>query len=133
MLALLFVLAGVNHFRSPDFYDVMIPPPLPWPRFWTLLTGVLEVVGGVGLLLPRLRRVAAVGVITMLVVFLWVHVDMLREPPDWDGRPVPAWLLWLRLPLQFVLIACVWWVGMGRGTGLEGAEPAVARPQEVDR
>ena len=106
----MFVAAGLNHFRDPAFYAAMMPPAIPWPAFWVAFTGVAEVAGGVGLLIPRLRRAAGVGLVLMLVGFVWVHVDMLARPPLWDGRPVPAAVLWLRLLMQFPLTAWVWWM-----------------------
>ena len=109
LLAVLFVAAGLNHFRDPAFYDAMIPAVLPWPRFWTLFTGAAEVAGGAGLFVPRLRKAAGWGLAAMLVGFLWVHVAMLFDPPVFGGEVVPAWLLWVRLVLQFPLIAWVLW------------------------
>ena len=117
VLALLFIAAGVVHFVRPSIYDAMIPPVLPWPRFWTLFTGTCEIAGGVGLLVPPLRKAAAYGLIAMLVGFLWVHARMLVDPPLWNGQPIPPWVLWARLPLQAVLI---WWVyACGVGSGIE--------------
>ena len=115
--AVLFVAAGLVHFVRPSFYDAMIPPLLaarPSPRFWTLLSGVCEIAGGIGLLVPRLRRAAAWGLITLLVVFLWVHVRMFWDRPELGGQPVATWVLIARLPLQAVLIVWVWFVGLRR-------------------
>ena len=109
VLALLFLAGGIMHFARPALYDAMIPSILGWPRFWTLFTGACEVAGGIGLLVPKLRRPAGWCLIAMLLGFLWIHVQMVLDPPQLGGAPVPMWVLWLRLPLQFVLIAWIWW------------------------
>ena len=112
LLAALFVGAGVNHFLNPQVYLPLVPPALPAPGFWNAVAGVAEVAGGVGLLIPRVRRAAAWGLVAMLVGFLWVHVEMLVNPDRTElGRAAPAWLLWTRLPMQGLLIAWAWWVG----------------------
>ena len=116
VLAVALVGAGVNHFVNPGFYLPLIPPPLPRPAFWNGLAGVAEIAGGVGLLVPAVRRPAAWGLTAMLVGFLWVHVEMLANPARTAaGRAAPAWLLWARLPLQGVLIAWTLWAGRPDG------------------
>ncbi|MEM1446398.1 MAG: DoxX family protein [Planctomycetota bacterium] len=112
LAAAAFVLAGANHFRDPAFYLPVIPELLGWPAFWNAFSGVAEIVGGVGLLIPKLRRAAAIGLVAMLLGFMWVHVDMVVNPETSPFGPnTPMWVLWARLPFQFVLIAWVWWVG----------------------
>ncbi|MEM7575833.1 MAG: DoxX family protein [Planctomycetota bacterium] len=107
-----FVLAGLNHFRDPDFYLPLIPEVLGWPEFWNAFTGIAEVVGGLALLVPPLRQAAAIGLILMLLGFMWVHIDMVVHPEKSPfGADTPMWVLWSRLPFQFVLIAWVGWVG----------------------
>jgi uncharacterized membrane protein len=67
------------------------------------LSGIAEIAGGLGLVLPATRRFSAAGIVAMLVGFLDVHQYMLRHSelfPD-----VPLWILWARIPLQLVLIA----------------------------
>ena len=128
VLAAGFVGTGANHFINPGFYLPLIPPPLPAPGFWNALAGAAEVAGGVGLLIPKLRRPAAWGLTAMLVGFLWVHVEMLANPGRTAaGRAAPAWLLWGRLPLQGVLIAGTLWAGRaspaGGPDGRAGAKP----------
>ncbi|MEM9752983.1 MAG: DoxX family protein [Planctomycetota bacterium] len=112
LAAVTFVLAGANHFRDPGFYLPVIPEVLGAPAFWNAFTGVAEIVGGLGLLVPKLRRAATAGLVLMLLGFLWVHVDMVVRPERSPfGADTPMWVLWARLPFQFVLIAWVWWVG----------------------
>lgn len=111
LLAGSFVVAGAIHFARPDVYVPLMPQVIPAKLFWIYFTGVAEIAGGVGLLVPRLRRAATIGLILMLVGFLWVHVDLLSRPTYFNGEPIPRWLLWARVPFQFVLIAWVWWAG----------------------
>ncbi len=114
LLAFSFVIAGTIHFFRPDLYLPLMPEVLPAKRFWIFFTGVAEIAGGVGLLVPALRRAATVGIILMLLGFLWVHVDLLFRPATFGGEPIPRWILWARVPFQFVLAAWAWWVGWGR-------------------
>ncbi len=80
-----------------------MPDHYSHPLALVKLSGVAEILGGLGLLLPATRRFSAVGIALMLVVFFDVHVFMLRHPGRFSE--VPEWLLWARIPLQFVLIA----------------------------
>ena len=80
-----------------------MPDYLPDPRGLVLLTGGLEICGGVGLLVPQTRRFSAYGIAGMLVVYFLVHVWMLQHHAD-RYRSIPLWALWVRIPLQFVLI-----------------------------
>ena len=114
LLAASLVVAGVAHFAMPQTYLPLMPEVLPAKRFWIYFTGVAEIAGGIGLLVPRLRRAATIGIVLMLVGFLWVHVDLLFRPATFGGEPIPRWILWARVPLQFVLIAWTWWVGWDR-------------------
>ena len=110
-LGLLFVVAGLAHFIFPDAYVRVMPPYVPAPRFMVLASGFFEIAGGVGLLVPRLRRVAAWGLVLLLVAVFPANIYMALHP-DVIGFDVPGWALWLRLPLQFVLIGLVWWAGL---------------------
>jgi uncharacterized membrane protein len=101
--SLFYVAAGSNHFLHPAFYIHIMPDHYSNPATWVALTGAAEIAGGVGLLFPKTRRAAAIGIVVMLVVFLDVHIFMLLHPDRFAG--FPGWGLWLRLPLQFLLIA----------------------------
>lgn len=107
-----FILAGALHLLMPGFYEKIVPSYLPAPSALVLLSGVAEMVGGVGLLLPRFRRAAGIGLIVLLVAVFPANVEMLRLA---RARGVSAWAeaaLWLRLPLQALLI---WWAWLLSG------------------
>lgn len=108
---LFFVVAGALHFLRPQTYDAMIPPFLPSPRFWTYLSGAAELAGGVGLLRPRLRRAAALGLILLLLAVLPANVHVAVASVHLAELPMPRWYFWARLPFQLVYVAWVAWAG----------------------
>jgi uncharacterized membrane protein len=112
VLALFFIVAGVNHFLAPEIYLGMMPAWLPLKEAANVISGAAEILGGVGLLIPRFRRAAAWGLVALLIAIFPanLHVALQGSMPGLDNAP--AWLLWLRLPFQFVFIAWVWWVGL---------------------
>lgn len=107
-LALLFVTAGMLHFAFPEVYVRIVPPGFPSPRVLVWMSGAAEIAGGIGLLIPRLRRAAGWGLIALLLAVLPVNVYMALGPESTGAGPIDSLLLWLRIPLQGVLIAGVW-------------------------
>lgn len=108
LLALLFVGAGLLHFLRPETYLRIMPPALPAPRLLVLLSGVAEVAGGLGLLLPATRRSAAWGLLALLLAVFPANVYMLQIH---EQLHLPAWVAWARLPLQPLLMWWVWRAG----------------------
>jgi len=105
-----YMLAGVNHFRSPDSYIRIIPAYLPAPHVLNLLAGIFEIVFGAMLVFKQTRTIAAWGIILMLVAFLPVHIDMIIHAPIMLGAlKVTPLIAWLRIPLQALLILWAWW------------------------
>lgn len=106
-LAGFMVLAGTMHFVRPGFYDRMIPEALGDPRFWTVVSGLAEITGGVLVAIPRTRRVGGWFTVALLVVVLPGNVKVALDGglpgAGWYAEPVVAWL---RIPLQIPLI--VW-------------------------
>ena len=107
LLAVAFIGAGVNHFVRPGFYVRIMPPYLPWHYELVLISGVFEILGGIGLLIPRFQVAAAWGLIALLVAVFPANVHMALHPEDY--APIPPAALWGRLPLQAVLIAWAYW------------------------
>jgi uncharacterized membrane protein len=102
-----FLLAGVLHFLRPAMYMKIMPPYIPWPMAMVYLSGAGEILGGVGLLIPRTRRSAAVGLVALLVAVFPANVYMATNPVEAGASSLPPAALWGRLLLQPVLI---WWV-----------------------
>ena len=122
LAAALFVLGGVGHFAFPSAYRAIVPPSLPAPGVLVAVSGVAEVAGGVGLLMPRLRRAAGWGLVALLVAVFPANVHMALNPGrfgvlDALGPTLGRAALWARLPLQAVLIAWVWDVALRRRPG----------------
>lgn len=108
LLAAAFACAGVLHFVRPRMFEAIVPPSLPAPRLLVYVSGVAEVAGGLGLLVPSLRVWAGWGLAALLVAVFPANVYMARQAPRFR-RIAPRWALMLRLPLQLVLIAWVLW------------------------
>jgi uncharacterized membrane protein len=104
------VLAGVAHFVRTDVYLPMMPPYLPAHRELILLSGVAEVVLGLAVLVPQTRRLAAWGIILLLIAIFPanLHIAMHDVPLFGATQGAGIWN-WVRLPFQGVLIAWAWW------------------------
>jgi uncharacterized membrane protein len=107
LFAASFVLAGLNHFISSDLYLKIMPPYLPWHLPLVYLSGVVEIALGALLLIPTLTRVAAWGLIALLVAVFPANIHMAVNHELYPAYNVTA--LWLRLPLQIVLMVCAYW------------------------
>ncbi len=107
--AVFYMLAGLNHFRNPKAYLRIVPAYIPFASVMVNLSGLAELLLGVMLFFPRTRAIAGLGLTLMLVAFLPVHIDMIIHAPMKLGAiQVTAGIAWLRLALQFVLIAWIW-------------------------
>jgi len=108
-LALFFVGAGVWHFVRPAFYLKIMPPYLPWHRELVYLSGAFEIAGGVGILVPSLRRAAGWGLIALLVAVFPANVQMFLDVLADQGWTTWTLILLVRLPLQIPFLLWVWW------------------------
>jgi len=101
-MALIYIAAGANHFRTPKIYERIMPPYVPLPSTMVYLSGAAEMIFGLMLLNKDTQTIAAWGIIAMLIVFFTVHIYMLQN--ERAAMKLPKWALILRIPLQFVLI-----------------------------
>ncbi len=116
LIAIAFMGAGAAHFLRTDLFVRIVPPMFPQPRALVFISGVCEIAGGLGLLIPRLRRPAAWGLIALLIGVFPANIYMAVHADRFADLKLPPVFLWLRLPLQPVFIAAVWWVGLRRKT-----------------
>ncbi len=112
LLVIFFVLAGIWHFVKPDLYLAIMPSYLPWPEALVAISGVAEILGGLGVALPATRRLAGWGLIALLLAVLPANLTMATTGAHPPGMTFSPLVLWLRLPFQLVLMAWVWVVAL---------------------
>jgi len=111
VLAVFMVGIGIAHFARPQPFVGIVPASLPAPLLLVLVSGFFEVLGGVGLLVPRGRRAASVGLVLLYLSVFPANINMVMHPEL--GAGIPAWALWARLPFQVLFLAWALWAGGG--------------------
>lgn len=101
-----FFVGGIAHFVATDLEASIVPPYIPWPVEVVLISGVFELLGAFGILLPSTRKAAGIGLFLLTLAVTPAHVYMLQRPELFG---VPVWALWLRLPLQAALLWLIVW------------------------
>ena len=109
ILGFLMIHIGIHHFRNPQIYDDIVPTYLGFPRFWTLLSGIVEIILGIGLIIKFSRQITArLLIVFYLVVYLanlnmWVNdIPFSRNHLSQIGHSI-------RLLIQIILIIiCIW-------------------------
>lgn len=110
-LALMFLFTASAHFtRMKEDLVRMVPPSFPNPRALVFATGVLEILGAIGLLVPATRRPAAWGLALLLLVLFPANVSAARRGLTLRGKPVTPFAI--RLPIQLLFLALVLWVAL---------------------
>lgn len=100
------ILAGIMHFYNPEMYNPFIPHWIP--KLWVnYLSGILEIMLGVGVFIPQYRRIATLGIFILMVCFLPLHViDVFRKYPAIGSQQ----MAYIRLPFQFLFIYWAWFI-----------------------
>jgi uncharacterized membrane protein len=105
---------GILHFTSPEPFVRIVPATFPAPLVLVFLSGIAEIAGGVGLMIPPLRRAAGIGLIALYVAVFPANVNMAVNNLPLGNDFVPTWALWVRLPFQIVFIAWAYWAGVAK-------------------
>jgi uncharacterized membrane protein len=109
----MFLFTAVAHFNEMRHDMVkMVPPWVPAPEAVVAITGVLEILGAIGLMIPRTRRLAGMALILFLVAVFPANVHAAMNEVQFGGRPATA--LWLRAPMQLLFISLLWWGAVRR-------------------
>ena len=114
-LAVMFLLTASAHWGAKRADLVrMVPPSFRRPELWVTITGILEISGAIGLLIPATVTVAAVGLALMLIAIFPANVHAARQHMTIGGRPVPK--LGIRILIQLIFLACVLIAGFNLGS-----------------
>ncbi|MDB9970112.1 DoxX family protein [Porticoccaceae bacterium] len=100
LLSVFFTYAGFHHLFVPDFYVSIMPPWIPAHLALVYISGVFEIMGGIGVLIPRFRSLAGLGLVALLVAVYPANLYMAFNPQLFPDIPLVA--LYVRLALQFV-------------------------------
>jgi uncharacterized membrane protein len=110
LMVLLLLTAGTMHFVRPASFFQIVPPFVPFPRVAVYLSGGLELLLGVGLLLPRRSRAAALAVVLLLVAVFPANLYHWLADVHVDGAAAPGWYHLVRIPAQGLLVAWAFWL-----------------------
>jgi uncharacterized membrane protein len=110
-VAIMFLFTGSTHFSDMRHdYAAMLPGFVPM-KVWVIhLTGALQILGAVGLLIPRTRRLAGICLVLLLVAMFPGNVYAAINDVPFRGEPPTP--LWLRTPIQLLFIGMVWWTSI---------------------
>ncbi|MFV5702350.1 DoxX family protein [Flavobacterium sp. XS2P12] len=102
VMAFIYFIAGLNHFRNPRLYLKIIPSYFPNPKLLNSISGLAEIILGITLCIPLLSNYAAWGVVALLTAIFPTHLYMYFN--EKARMSLPKWALFLRMPLQLGLI-----------------------------
>lgn len=107
-LALFFIVAGTAHFIMPATYLAIMPTYVPWPAAMVALSGVAEVLGGVGICFRATRAASGWALIALLIAVFPANIHAISTGMVIGEHSIPAWMLWARLPFQLLFIAWIY-------------------------
>jgi uncharacterized membrane protein len=102
-----FMGGSITHFTNPQFFVSIMPPYIGYHLELVYISGVFEIIGAIGILIPRFRKWAGNGLILLVILVSPANVHMWLNPdlfPD-----VPEVFLSLRLVIQLLLLGLIWW------------------------
>jgi uncharacterized membrane protein len=110
LMASLFAFSGTMHFLHPAPFLKIMPSYLPSHELLVCLSGCLEILGAILLLIPQTRTFAGIGLILLLIAVFPANINMAVNKINFGW--IPEYALWLRLPLQLVMIWACWWTAI---------------------
>ena len=105
IFAIFMVYAGVQHLLNPDFYLPFVPSFMPFTMAIIYTSGIIEILLGIMLLIPKYARQGAMGIMLLMLIFLPIHVwDVFSATPAIGSHQAAL----IRLPVQFLFIGLAW-------------------------
>ena len=111
-LGCFFTYVGILHFIDPEWFTAIVPNILPGSDvFWVIVSGILEVLCGIGLLLPKTRVLAAKATVFLLIILYWANLNMWIYDIELNGNTFPLWAHILRGLAQVVMVLIAAYLG----------------------
>jgi uncharacterized membrane protein len=107
IISIFFITGGISHFVVADFFVMAMPDYLGYHRELVKISGVFEIVGGLGILIPQTRLLAGYGLIALIITVYPANINMALHPEKY--KELSELFLYIRLPFQFLFIWFVWW------------------------
>ena len=105
MFGLFMIYAGVQHLVKPDFYNAFVPSFMPFPKAIIYASGILEMLLGIMLFIPKYAKLGALGLLLLMLFFLPIHIwDIFSDTPAIGSHTAAL----IRLPVQLLFIAIAW-------------------------
>tara|TARA_B100000965_G_scaffold368410_1_gene355057 strand:- start:40 stop:447 length:408 start_codon:yes stop_codon:yes gene_type:complete len=111
ILGIFFINVGIGHFIEPEWFEPIVPAILGDPTFWVLLTGAMEIVLGIGIIIPQTRKYSGLLMTLFLIAVYWANLNMWVNDVPLEGKTFATIWHILRLLAQFVMIIVALWVG----------------------
>jgi uncharacterized membrane protein len=107
VIALFFIIGGIAHFVVADFFIMAMPDYLGYHKELVYISGVFEILGAIGILVPKTRLLAGYGLIALIVAVYPANINMALHPEKY--KDISELFLYIRLPFQFLFVWFVWW------------------------
>ena len=105
-----FVLIGYDHFISPEIYDPLVPDYMGSPRFWTILSGIFEIILGLGVSIPFTRIYSAKSLALLLITLYLANLNMWLNDIPFNGAKLSQIGHLIRLMIQILLVLICFWL-----------------------
>ena len=111
-LGCFFTYVGILHFIDPKWFTAIVPNILPGSdEFWVIISGIPEVLCGIGLLLPKTRVLAAKATVFLLIILYWANLNMWIYDIELNGNTFPLWAHILRGLAQVAMVLIAAYLG----------------------
>ena len=107
IIAVFFIAGGIAHFVVTDSYIAAMPDYLGYHKELVIISGVFEILGAIGILVPQTRLLAGYGLVALIIAVYPANINMALHPEKYTD--ISELFLYIRLPFQFLFMWFVWW------------------------
>ena len=111
LLGSAFVWIGTQHFAQPEIFNAIVPRYLGWPSFWNYTSGAMEIGFGVGMMIPRTRRLSALFLVVLVLLMSLANLNMWINDLPFNGIRMSTSGHIIRAIIQLLLLTVLLWLG----------------------